>query len=138
MLYSVSVFSTISTTPGLRMRHTTLLVLSLIVTAALTAAAFGQSGSSGLFNVYNNTANNIVVGFYTNEGSGWSANWLDDDLNPGEAATAEFFEDTGSCDQLFQVGWLGEDDSEILDEPISIDICEATNVYLDDNEIYFD
>jgi hypothetical protein len=25
-----------------------------------------------------------------------------------------------------------------MDEPISIDVCAASNVYLDDNEIYFD
>ena len=27
---------------------------------------------------------------------------------------------------------------EVLDEPISIDICEASNVYLEDNDISFD
>jgi hypothetical protein len=39
---------------------------------------------------------------------------------------------------VLQVGWLGDDDSEVLDDPISIDICDASNVYLGDNEITYD
>ena len=96
------------------------------------------TGSEGNFTIINKTAGNVVVGFYTNDGSGWSDNWLDAELKPGEEADAAFTADEGSCDQTFQVGWLGQDGSEVMDEPIDIDICEASNVYLDDNEIYFD
>jgi hypothetical protein len=100
--------------------------------------AYAQSGSGGEFTIYNSTSNNIVIGFYTNDGGGWSSNWLETDLNPGEDAAAYFSADTGSCDQAFQVGWLGDGDTEVLDDSISIDICEASNIYLEDNEIYFD
>lgn len=120
------------------MRHSISFAIFLILTLVTAQAAFGQSGGNGFFNLYNNTSDNIVVSFYTNDGSGWSSNWLDEELDPGEFAAAEFFAETGECDQLFQVGWLGEQNDEVMDEPISIDICEATNVYLDDNEIYFD
>lgn len=96
------------------------------------------TGSEGYFQIYNNTENNVVVGFYTNDGSGWSDNWLGGELHPGDNAQATFTADTGNCAQTFQVGWLGENGSEVMDEPIAIDICEASNVYLDDNEIYFD
>jgi hypothetical protein len=106
----------------------------LVVMASLT---FAQSGSAGEFTIFNNTKNNIVISFYTNDGSGWSSNWLSEDLDPGEEAYASFYADE-SCEQLFQVGWLGENDSEVLDEPISIDVCDASNIYLDDNEIYYD
>ncbi|MEL7114264.1 MAG: hypothetical protein AAGP08_01520 [Pseudomonadota bacterium] len=111
------------------------------IAAALLAApmAFAQSGSEGVFTISNITEGNIVIGFYTNDGSGWSDNWLSYDLEPGDSAQAEFFAETGSCAQTFQVGWLADDDvSEILDDPISIDICAASNVYLADNEIYYD
>lgn len=117
-------------------------IKSACLTAALSVASlpvFAQgTGSEGYFQVYNNTEGNIAVGFYTNGGDGWSDNWLGDALMPGQNAQAAFNADTGNCDQVFQIGWLGADDSEVLDEPIAIDICAASNVYLDDNEIYYD
>lgn len=107
--------------------------------AAVAGAAMAQgTGSDGYFQVYNATEGNIVVGFYTNGGDGWSDNWLADAIDPGGNARAEFIADSGPCDQVLQIGWLGSDGSEVLDEPISIDICAASNVYLADNEIYFD
>jgi len=112
---------------------------ALALAMAWATVAFAQgTGSSGVFEIHNDTGGNIVVGFYTNDGSGWSASWLDDALDPGESAVAEFTADAGNCDQLLRVGWAGDDGSEVLDDPISIDICAASNVYLGDNEIAFD
>jgi len=111
----------------------------LTMACAATAASSQGTGSEGYFTIYNNTANNVVVSFYTNDGSGWSDNWLATDaLLPGESSAAEFYADTGACDQAFAVGWLGADDTEVIDDPIAINICDASNVYLDDNEIYYD
>ncbi|WP_417676562.1 hypothetical protein [Roseibium sp.] len=109
-----------------------------MIALAVGAAHAAGTGSEGYFQIYNNTDENVAVGFYTNDGSGWSENWLAEDLEPGESARAEFNADTGNCDQTFQIGWLGENGDEVLDEPISIDICDASNVYLEDNEIYYD
>ncbi|POF29806.1 hypothetical protein [Roseibium marinum] len=110
--------------------------LTLLVSGA--AALAQGTGSEGYFRIYNNTEENTVVGFYTNDGGGWSDNWLSEALEPGENARATFVADTGNCDQTFQVGWLADDDTEVLDDPIAIDICAASNVYMDDNEIYYD
>lgn len=122
------------------MTYFTRIAIAVLVAAASAAAALAQgTGSEGYFQLYNNTSGNIVIGFYTDNGSGWSDNWLEGiEIAPGESATATFMADTGKCEQVFQVGWLGSNSTEILDDPISIDICAASNVYMDDNEIYFD
>ena len=115
------------------------LILATLGLCALTTASFAQgTGSEGYFEIYNGTSDNVVVGFYTNDGDGWSANWLSQELNPDENATAEFSNVSGYCDQHISVGWLGENGNEVMDDPISIDICASSNVYLEDNEIYFD
>lgn len=113
-------------------------IVGFVAVGMFGTSAIAQSGSGGAFSIFNDTAGNVVVGFYTNDGSGWSNNWLGEHMMPGQSATAEFFAETGACEQVFQVGWLGGDGSEVMDEPISIDICQATNVYLGDNEIKFD
>jgi len=116
-------------------------IFSIIFALSLTIAnsAYAQStGASGIFTIYNNTDSNTVIGFYTNDGSGWSSNWLSEDLLPDEHAQAQFSQDTGACEQTLQVGWLGSNGGEVLDDPIGIDICDASNVYLEDNDIFFD
>jgi hypothetical protein len=119
------------------MRNKTLQT-ALILLSSYSPFLLAQStGAGGDFTIFNNTANNTVVGFYTNEGSGWSSNWLGEDLLPNEQAKASFNSD-GYCEQTLQVGWLANDGGEVLDEPIAIDICEASNVYLEDNDIFFD
>jgi len=121
------------------MHYFKLAIGALVATMLLSTALFAAStGSEGVFTIHNNSKKNIVVGFYTNDGSGWSDNWLSERLNPNENVEAKFEAKTGSCDQKLQVGWLGQDDGEVLDEVISIDICKASNVYLEDNEIYYD
>ncbi len=109
----------------------------LLATSGIVSAQ--STGSEGNFTIFNDTSNNILVGFYTNDGSGWSDNWLTEPIAPNESMAAEFYADSGACDQTFQAGWLGADEeSEILDEPFDIDICDASNVYLGDNDITYD
>lgn len=108
--------------------------LSLLV----ALPAFAGTGRDGYFDLHNNTNNNIVVGFYTNDGGGWSDNWLDEELGPGQRVTVEFTAPTGPCDQTLRVGWLAAGGGEVVDDPFDINICDASNVYLDDNQIYYD
>lgn len=106
----------------------------------MTSPAFAQTGAQGIFTLHNDTTNNVVVGFYVSDDmQTFSDNWLTDPIMPGEAFDAQFFAQSGSCINYFIVGWLGADlNSEVTDEPIEIDICQASNVYLNDNEIFFD
>tara|TARA_R110002020_G_scaffold28146_1_gene89937 strand:+ start:4951 stop:5322 length:372 start_codon:yes stop_codon:yes gene_type:complete len=118
----------------------------LAVALALSAffavpSALAQSGAECVFTIHNDTKVNTLIGFYTSEDDGetWSDNWLGGKMAPGQTARAEFTADTCACDQVFQAGWLAEDDvSEVLDDPHTIDICEASNVYLGDDEVSFD
>ena len=114
--------------------------------AAFLAGAFGISaaalaegtGKNGQFTIKNETANNTVVGFYTNDGSGWSKNWLSSNLKPGDERGMKFTKPGGKCKQTLRVGWLGKSGGEVKDDPINIDICDASNVYLRDNKVTYD
>ena len=116
------------------------LMAAAALSATLAGHAYAQgTGSDGYFEIHNDTVGHLVTGFYTNDGSGWSDNWLDDTLALDESVVVEFIADTGSCAQTLRVGWLADDEqSEVLDDPINIDICDASNVYLGDNNITYD
>ena len=115
-----------------------LMTAAVLFTAGNVALAEG-TGAQGYFELHNDTENNVLVGFYTNDGNGWSENWIAGaQIEPGSSGTAEFGAESGACDQQFAAGWLGADGSEVVDDPFDIDVCEATNVYLGDNEITFD
>ena len=118
------------------MRIHAALIAAGLVLAAPVALAQG-TGQDGVFNIHNDTSNNILVGFYTMESGQWSNNWLSGPVAPGQVAKAEFFAE-GECEIEMQAGWLGTDGGEVLDDPFSINICEASNVYLGDNDISFD
>lgn len=115
---------------------------TVLAFAGATLPAIAQSGSEGVFTVHNDTDENVIIGFYVGtDGESFSDNWLSEPMMPGETAVARFTaaEGEGDCINYFVVGWLGADDTtEVLDEPTEIDICEASNVYLGDNEITFD
>ena len=49
----------------------------------------------------------------------------------------EFTRD-GPCQITFRVGWLTTDGTETLGDPWNIDICDAHNVYFDDNKATYD
>jgi hypothetical protein len=119
-------------------RFTYALTIACGLTMAFAGLSSAQTGKNGVFTIHNDTKANTVTGFYTNDGSGWSKNWLSEDLEPGETAKAEFNDATGNCKQMIRVGWLGKKGGEVKDDPIRIDFCKASNVYLNDNEIFFD
>ena len=122
---------------GMLLGVTQIMVIAGVMSATSALAADG-TGKNGVFTVHNETDSNTVVGFYTNDGSGWSTNWMSSRLKPGDSSKMEFSKPGGKCRQTLRVGWLGKGGGEVKDDPIGIDICKATNVYLHDNEITFD
>ena len=117
-----------------------ILATAALSTLTLASGAVAQSGAEGAFTVHNATEGNIIVGFYVSTDlETFSENWLSEPMMPGASGSAAFFADSGDCINYFLVGWLGSDqETEVLDEPIEIDICEASAVYLGDNEIFFE
>jgi len=122
------------------MKYIKLSAALLLAASFAATGALAGTGAEGVFTVHNDTENNVVSGFYTSEDDGdtWSDNWLSIQIRPGESAEARFHANTGPCEQTLQVGWVGDGGGEVLDEPINIDICEASNVYLEDNDVSFD
>jgi hypothetical protein len=57
---------------------------------------------------------------------------MTDSLMSGDSALTERGAICGPCEQVFAMDWLGANGSEM------IDICDASNVYLGDNEITYD
>lgn len=112
--------------------------LAVAAVFSVGSAAAQGTGKNGVFTVHNDTPGNTVVGFYTNDGAGWSTNWLSEKLEPGDTTKMEFTKGGGACKQTLRVGWLSKSGGEVKDKPIGIDICQTTNVYLHDNEITFD
>lgn len=120
-------------------RFRTLATAGAFLMFAGSAGLAQGTGAEGYFDIHNDTDGNLIVGFYTNDGSGWSDNWLKDAIAPGEKATARFNAPEGACDRTLRAGWAGNDgETEVLDEPINIEICDAGNVYLGDSEINYD
>lgn len=114
-------------------------VTLLTAGSGLVGQAFAQgTGKNGVFTIHNETDSNTVVGFYTNDGSGWSKNWMNNNLGPGDTAKMEFSRPGGKCKQTLRVGWRAKGGGEVRDNPINIDICDASNVYLHDNKITYD
>jgi len=86
------------------MKTFTIISAGFVAATLIAGAVLAQGGSNGVFSIHNNTTDNTVVGFYTNDGSGWSDNWLAEELVPGVVAEASLFAESGNCDQTFQVG----------------------------------
>lgn len=113
------------------------------VSGALLAVAFlacgvmsASAGDWGKFTIHNQS-DYIITGFYTDEGDGWSANWLKEQVSGGDSADMEFLHD-GPCDINFRVGWLTTSGGETLGDPWHIDICNAKNVYFSAEKVTYD
>ena len=106
--------------------------LALAACLASSVVTAAPTGKSGEFTIHNDTNSNTVVGFYTNDGTGWSTNWLSRSVAPGDTSKLEFTKDGALCQQRLIVGWKGKNGGEVKDEPIRIDFCKASNVYLHD------
>lgn len=105
---------------------------------SLCALADG-TGAEGFVNIYNSSPGFVVTGFYTNGGHGWTRDWLTDViLTPGEGAVAQFRSAPPACHQRVKVGWRSAAGHEVRSHPVAVNICDVSNIYFAQEEIFFD
>ena len=112
--------------------------ISLIAATAMVMSAGSALADENLeFNI-KNTSDYIISAFQSNEGSGWSKNWLDgDQVDAGETQALHFLND-GPCDVQGRVSWRTTDGGQEVGDPWNIDICKAHTVYFDGKQVTYD
>ncbi|WP_085937124.1 hypothetical protein [Enhydrobacter aerosaccus] len=81
-----------------------------------------------------NGSNFTIVSFTTNEGDGWSSNWLGRDrLEPGAAIEMRFSDRKGPCDVQFRVTA-----SDGYKYEYTGNFCRIQNLYVYDKSIKWD
>ena len=105
--------------------------------AAIGALACSSAFADNLKFKISNESKYIISSFQTNEGKGWSKNWLDGDVDAGETMDMQFLKD-GPCAIQVRVGWRTEDGGQEVGEPWNIDICKAHTVYFDGDKVTYD
>jgi len=106
------------------------------LSALLTGpAAFADDNLK--FTIHNDS-DYIIASFQTNEGHGWSNNWLKgDEVHAGDSTALKFLRD-GPCKIQVRVGWRTKDGGQEVSDPWNIDICDAKNVYFDGHKVTYD
>ncbi|PSC06655.1 hypothetical protein SLNSH_02280 [Alsobacter soli] len=84
-----------------------------------------------------NTSKYIISSFQTNEGHGWSKNWLRGEVGAGQSRSLEFLRD-GPCDIEVRVGWRTTDGGQVIGDAWNIDICDAQTVYFDGRKVTYE
>lgn len=111
--------------------------LTLIAGLALAMSAGASQAENYSFNI-KNTSSYIISAFQSNEGDGWSKNWLDgDQVGAGETQPLQFNQD-GPCEVQIKVSWRTTDGGQTEGEPWNIDICKAKTVYFDGEKVTYD
>lgn len=117
-----------------------LIIAGLFGLAALafapTMAGAEGSGAWGHFTLHNQSSSYTIDGFYTNEGDGWSSNWMSVQLAAGDSVDMEFNNKSGPCTAQFKVSWVGTGNSVV--EDWQADFCKITNLYMLDTGATFD
>jgi hypothetical protein len=107
-----------------------LMIGLLFAAVAFFGGVKAYAGDNVSFKVHN-SSKFIISAFQTNEGHGWSNNWLNgDQIDAGESTVLEFLHD-GPCKIQLRVSWRTTDGGQEVGDPWNIDICKAQNVYID-------
>ncbi len=108
------------------------MTLAAVAAAALAfVPAIPAQSADADFNLHNESSG-IIVSFYLEDSGGWSDDWLDEVVMPGEVMGMVFDYD-GECELGTRVEFA---DGTYLDA--LVDYCETDNVYVEEDEITVD
>lgn len=118
----------------------TSLACALCLTSLGAFSAFAEgTGADGQVKIFNSSPGFTITGFYTNDGSGWTRDWLGHEtLTPGEGAVAQFRSAPPTCHQHVRAGWRSASGHEFRGHAIRVNICGLSNIYFAQEETYFD
>jgi len=109
--------------------RTTLAAMAAAALAVLPAIP-AQSADAD-FNLHNDSSG-VIIAFYLEGSDGWSDDWLDEVVMPGDVFGMAFDYD-GECELGTRVEFA---DGTYLDA--LVDYCEIDNVYVEEDEITVD
>ena len=107
-----------------------------IATVAVLVGVRANAGENVSFKIHNES-DYIISAFQTNDGDGWSSNWLNGStVGAGAAEDLEFTQD-GPCEIKLRVSWRTTDGGQEVGDPWDIDICKAKDVYFDGKKVTY-
>ena len=113
------------------------IVMGALALAATVFSVQAYAGENVAFKIHNQSKY-IISAFQTNDGDGWSNNWLDgDQVGAGEAVDLKFVQD-GPCKIQLRVAWRTTDGGQQVGDPWDIDICDAKDVYFDGKKVTYE
>lgn len=110
--------------------------LGAALVGLVTLASSSAFAESLKFKIVNDS-DYIISSFQSNEGDGWSKNWLRGDVDGGKSVGMQFLRD-GPCDVQVRVGWRTTDGGQEKGDPWNINICDAHTVYFDGHKVTYD
>jgi len=111
-------------------------LLGALALSATVLGANAYAGNNVEFTIHNSSSY-IISAFQTNDGDGWSNNWLGgDQVDAGEKADLKFVAD-GPCDIQLRVSWRTTDGGQQVGEPWDINICDAKDVFFDGKKVTY-
>ncbi|MCG6121375.1 MAG: hypothetical protein MEP57_01510 [Microvirga sp.] len=99
------------------------------VLVGFMAASSGASANQWLFDLENRSAASITT-FRTQENGGWSDNWLEEIVAPGETFEMDFGTDEGECVVRTRIDFT---DNTYVDA--DIDYCDMSTITVRNNDV---
>jgi hypothetical protein len=109
--------------------------IRLFAAAMLASVSLPASADNYNFYLHNRSDGWVINGFYTNDGGGWSSNWLSSRVGSGRSTPMRWNSQSGSCRVQFRVSWV-----DWGSQTFNMDWCRnrPSNVYMQNEGFTWD